>query len=66
LPAAALDEAVSQGGRALSGQRKSLPSLPMASRDLTRVLNDRFPAELGTKNYLDQLHALSEASKLRV
>jgi hypothetical protein len=34
-----LDEAVSQGGRALNGQRKSLPSLLMASRDLTRVLN---------------------------
>jgi hypothetical protein len=38
----------------------------MASRDLTRVLNERFPAESGTKNYLDQLHTLSEASKLPV
>jgi hypothetical protein len=61
-----LDEAVSQGGRALTGQRKSLPSLLMASRDLTRVLNDRYPAEVGTKKYLDQLHTLSEASKLPV
>jgi hypothetical protein len=61
-----LDEAVSQGGRALTGQRKSLPSLLMASRDLIRVLNDRYPAEAGTKKYLDQLHTLSEASKLPV
>ena len=40
-----LDEAVSQGERALSGQRKSLPSLLMVSRDLTKVLNERYPAE---------------------
>jgi hypothetical protein len=59
-----LDEAISQGGRALSGQRKSLPSLLLASRDLTRVLNERFPSESGTKLYLDQLHVLTEASKL--
>jgi hypothetical protein len=61
-----LDEAVSQGERALNGERKSLPSLLMASRDLTRVLNNRYPAETGTRKYLDQLHALSEASKLPV
>ena len=61
-----LDEAISQGDRALTGQRKSLPSLLMASRDLTRVLNDRYPAEADTKQYLDQLHALSETSKLPV
>ena len=61
-----LDEAIGQGERALHGQRKSLPSLLMASRDLTRVLNDRYPTEAGTRKYLDQLHALSEASKLPV
>lgn len=59
-----LDEAISQGGRALNGQRKSLPSLLMVSRDLTRVLNERYPAESDTKHYLDRLHALSEASEL--
>lgn len=58
-----LDEAISQGGRALNGQRKSLPSLLMAS-DLTRVLNERYPAELCAQQYFDQLHTLSEASKL--
>jgi hypothetical protein len=59
-----LDEAVSHGGRALNGQRKSLPSLLMATRDLTKILSDRYPTEPGTKHYLDQLHTLTEASKL--
>lgn len=61
-----LGEAISQGERALNGQRKSLPSLLMVSRDLTRVLNDRYPAEIGTRQYLDQLTALAEVSKLSV
>ena len=54
-----LDEAVNQGEHALSGQRRSLPSLLMASRDLTKVLNERYPREAGTRQYLDQLHAIS-------
>jgi len=33
-----LEEAIDQGKRALNGERKSLPSLLMASRDLTMVL----------------------------
>ena len=61
-----LDEAVIRGGQALNGQRKSLPSLLMASRDLIRVLNERFPTATGTRQYLDQLHAVSEASRLPV
>jgi len=61
-----LDEAVSQGEHALNGQRKSLPSLLMVSRDLTKVLNERYPTETGTKQYLDQLHTLGEASRLPV
>ncbi len=55
-----LDEAVRQGEHALNGQRKSLPSLLMASRDLTRVLNDLYPAETSTQQYLDHLQALSQ------
>jgi hypothetical protein len=54
-----LDAAVNQGEHALSGQRRSLPSLLMASRDLTKVLNERYPSAAGTRQYLDQLHALS-------
>ncbi len=58
-----LDEAIRQGKRALSGQCRSLPSLLMASRDLTKVLSDRYPGQAGTTEYLDQLHVLSEEAK---
>jgi hypothetical protein len=58
-----LEGALGQGQRALSAERRSLPSLLMASRDLTRVLTERYPAATGTKQYLDYLHILSEASK---
>jgi len=54
-----LEAAINQGERALSAPRKSLPSLLMVSRDLTRVLNDRYPDEPATQAYLDQIHALS-------
>ena len=54
-----LGEAVSQGMRALGGERKSLPSLLMVSRDLTKVLHDRYPAEAGTRDYLERLGTLS-------
>jgi hypothetical protein len=53
-----LEQAVHYGTRALSGPRKSLPSLLMVSRDLTRVLNDQYQDEPETQAYLDQLHAL--------
>jgi hypothetical protein len=58
-----LEGAIHQGERALNGERKSLPSLLMVSRDLTRVLNDRYPTEPGTRDYLDHLHLLSEGPK---
>jgi hypothetical protein len=58
-----LDGAIGQGERALNGQRKSLPSLLMVSRDLTKVLNDRYPTEAGTRQYFDHLHVLSEGSQ---
>jgi hypothetical protein len=61
-----LDEAISQGERALNGKRKSLPSLLMTSRDLTRVLNERYSTEASARKYLDQLNALNEASKIPV
>jgi hypothetical protein len=54
-----LGEAVSQGLRALSGERKSLPSLLMVSRDLTKVLNDCYLADAETRDYLEQLSTLS-------
>jgi tetratricopeptide (TPR) repeat protein len=54
-----LEQAIHCGERALAAPRKSLPSLLMVSRDLTRVLNDQYPKEPETQAYLDQLHALS-------
>jgi len=54
-----LEQAIHYGERALTAPRKSLPSLLMVSRDLTRVLNDQYPNEPETQAYLDQLHALS-------
>jgi hypothetical protein len=54
-----LEQAVSHGQRALTGQRKSLPSLVMVSRDLTKVLSDRYFTEPATQPYLDQLSSIT-------
>jgi hypothetical protein len=54
-----LKEAVQLGGRALDAPRKSLPSLLMVSRDLTKVLNDKYPKEAETRAFFDQIHALT-------
>jgi hypothetical protein len=53
------DVAVELGLKALSGERKSLPSLLMVSRDLTKVLKERYPANTETGDYLDQLATLT-------
>ena len=53
------DDAVTHGIEALGGGRKSLPSLLMVSRDLTKVLRERFPAETDTQGYLDRLVTLT-------
>lgn len=58
-----LEQAVRLGDQALNGQRKSLPSLLMVSRDLTQVLKERYPGEPATKSYLDELQAISQLSK---
>lgn len=57
-----IEQAVHQGQRALSGERKSLPSLLMVSRDLTRILRSRYPADPAAKAYFDQLHTLTTAA----
>ena len=54
-----LDAAIDHGVRALQGKRKSLPTLLMASRDLTKILSDCYSAESKTRNYLDQVNALT-------
>ena len=60
-----LEAAVGQGIRALNGGRKSLPSLLMVSRDLTKVLNERYSAETETQDYLDRLPALTAVPAAR-
>jgi len=59
-----LELAIQHGERALSNERKSVPSLVMVSRDLTRVLKDRYPDELVTKSYLDELAVISRPPEL--
>jgi hypothetical protein len=39
-----------------------MPSLLMVTRDLTKVLNDQYPAETKTRDYLDQLATLTAVS----
>jgi hypothetical protein len=55
-----LDQAVHEGVRALNSQRRSLPSLLMVSRDLTRVLKDRYSSEGATQSYLEQLQLVGQ------
>ncbi len=57
-----LDEAVSRGRRALAGDRKSLPSLAMVSRDLGHVLAEQYVGEPEAEAYLEQLRAVQRAS----
>ncbi|MBO0823058.1 MAG: XRE family transcriptional regulator [Actinobacteria bacterium] len=53
-----IEQAIHHGQRALNGERKSLPTLAMVSRDLARVLKERYPKEQETKSYLDQLRTV--------
>ena len=50
--------------RLSSGERKSLPSLVMVSRDLTKVLKERYPHEQATADYLEELSVVSQMSEL--
>jgi hypothetical protein len=59
-----LEHAIHRGEEALSGKRKSLPSLLMVSRDLTRVLKERYPKESLTRAYLDNLAGIGQDKEL--
>ena len=59
-----VEQAIHHGEHALGGQRKSLPSLAMVSRDLTRVLRQRYPAEPAAKSFLDQLQTVRQTTDL--
>lgn len=54
-----LDQAVSYGRRALEGDRKSLPSLLMCSKELATLLRERYAKEPEAASYLDEVRALS-------
>lgn len=60
-----VDQATAYGEQALSGGRKSLPSLVMVSRDLTKIVKDRYSNYPVAKSYLDHLQALIQTSNLR-
>jgi tetratricopeptide (TPR) repeat protein len=54
-----LEQALTYGRRALAGDRKSLPTLVMCSRELGGVLHERYPDEPEATGYLDELRALT-------
>lgn len=54
-----LDAATALGVEALSGDRKSLPSLVLASQELTQTLNEQYFSEPQTLDYTERLRALT-------
>jgi hypothetical protein len=55
-----LDEAVTHGRRTLAGDRKSLPSLALASRDLAAVLSNQYGDEEEARDYLERLRVIQK------
>ncbi|MDG4790238.1 XRE family transcriptional regulator [Micromonospora sp. WMMD1102] len=60
-----VEEAVAYGRQALSGDRRSLPSLLMCSRELGQLLHERHPEHPEASAFLDELRALSAAAGSR-
>ncbi|MGV9560915.1 tetratricopeptide repeat protein [Streptomyces sp. NPDC003480] len=56
-----LEQAVNYGEWALKGERKSLPSLLLVSRELASIVTRDFSAAPTGRDYLDHLNALSRA-----
>lgn len=54
-----LDQAVQYGEQALTGDRRSIPSLIMCSQELTGLLLDQYPRKEQTTTYLERLNALA-------
>jgi hypothetical protein len=53
-----LEQAISYGERALEGERKSLPSLLMTSRELATLLRRKYGDSSETADYLDHFRSL--------
>lgn len=57
-----LDGALALAHEAISGERKSLPSLMLATRDLRQILTTNYAADAQADEFLDQLQSLSTAA----
>ncbi|HEX5568368.1 MAG TPA: XRE family transcriptional regulator [Streptomyces sp.] len=57
-----LEQAVTFGEHALEGERRSVPSLVMTSRELAAELRRRYATEPATRNYLARLRSLARRS----
>jgi hypothetical protein len=55
-----LEQALTMGARALEGDRQSVPSLIMTSRELAAEMRRRYAAEPAAQDYLARLRSLSE------
>ncbi|GAA3638213.1 hypothetical protein GCM10022267_25880 [Lentzea roselyniae] len=55
-----LEGAIAQGNLAITGERKSLPSLRMVSQDLGAILSTDFAGEAAAQEYVERLRRLSE------
>ncbi|MFJ4950274.1 hypothetical protein [Streptomyces sp. NPDC088760] len=55
-----LEQALTMGARALEGDRQSVPSLIMTSRELAAEMRRRYAAEPAAQDYLNRLHSLAQ------
>jgi hypothetical protein len=55
-----LEQALIMGQRALEGDRQSVPSLIMTSRELAAEVRRRYATEPAAQDYLGRLHALAQ------
>jgi hypothetical protein len=56
-----VERAAAEGERALQGERKSLPSLLMVSRELGALVKQRFAGSEDGRTYLDHLRNLAQS-----
>ncbi|SCG19220.1 hypothetical protein GA0070610_5585 [Micromonospora echinofusca] len=54
-----VEAAIAHGRKALQGDRKSLPSLLMCSRELTNFLAQRYPKQPDVSSYLEEVRTLA-------
>ncbi len=55
-----LEQALVMGGRALQGDRQSVPSLIMTSRELAAEMRRRYNSEPSAQDYPGRLRSLAE------